>query len=109
ISGVAALLNGAVAVILIRAGRAHRSAVLTADGRHLLTDVWTTAGVVVGVGLVVLTGWERLDPLVAFAVGVNIILTGWKLIAESVRGLMDATWSAPDNARLAEVLRGHIT
>lgn len=109
ISGVATVLNGVVAVILMRAGRAHRSAVLTADGKHLMTDVWTTVGVVVGVALVALTGWERLDPVIAFAVGVNIIVTGWKLIAESVAGLMDVTWSAEDNERLAELLRGRIT
>lgn len=89
ISVVAAVLNGAVALVLLRAGRQHRSITLVADGRHLLTDVWTTAGVVVGVTLVALTGWLRLDPLVALLVGVNIIWTGWKLISDSVGGLLD--------------------
>lgn len=109
IAVVASVLNGAVAVVLLRAGRKYRSAVLTADGKHLLTDVWTSVGVVVGVGLVVLTGWSRLDPIVAFAVGVNIIITGWKLIANSAQGLMDAAWSKQDNARLTELLRTHLT
>ena len=109
ISVVASAINGAVAFVLLRAGRQHRSATLTADGKHLLTDVWTSAGVVLGVGLVALTGWERLDPIVAFAVGVNIIVTGWKLHAESVAGLMDVSWSKEDNARLAEVVRGHLS
>lgn len=109
ISGVASVLNGTVAVILMRAGTRHRSAVLSADGKHLMTDVWTSVGVVVGVALVWLTGWERLDPLVAFAVGVNIIITGWKLIAESVAGLMDVSWSKEENARLVEVLRSFIS
>lgn len=89
ISVLAAVLNGAVAVVLLRAGRQHRSITLVADGRHLMTDVWTTAGVVLGVALVALTGWLRLDPLVALLVGVNIIWTGWKLISDSVGGLLD--------------------
>lgn len=109
ISVVASIINGAVAFVLIRAGRQHRSATLTADGKHLLTDVWTSAGVVVGIGLVALTGWERLDPIVAFAVGVNIIITGWKLLADSVAGLMDVAWSKEDNARLAQVVRQHLS
>ena len=65
ISAVASAVNGAVGLLLVRAGRAHRSVTLTADGKHLLTDVWTSIGVIVGVLLVALTGWERLDPIVA--------------------------------------------
>ncbi len=109
ISVVASAINGAVAFVLLRAGRQHRSATLTADGKHLLTDVWTSAGVVLGVGLVALTGWERLDPIVAFAVGVNIIVTGWKLLAESVAGLMDVSWSKEENAELAKVVSRFVT
>jgi len=71
ISVLASLVNGGVALVLLRAGKEYRSLTLTADARHLMTDVVTSVGVLVGVGLVWLTGWERLDPIVAFAVGVN--------------------------------------
>ncbi len=104
VSVAASLVNGAVAVVLMRAGRAHRSITLTADGKHLLTDVWTSVGVVVGVLLVALTGWLRLDPIIAFAVGCNIIWTGWHLVAQSVDGLMDRAMSAESHERLTGVL-----
>lgn len=104
VSVVASVINGLVAWVLIRAGRKHRSITLTADGRHLLTDVWTSVGVVVGVGLVAVTGWERLDAVVAFAVGVNILLTGWHLIATSTAGLMDVSLPEEDNVRIQEIL-----
>ncbi len=106
VSVIASVINGLVAFVLIRAGRRHRSLTLTADGRHLLTDVWTSVGVVVGVGLVALTKWDRLDAIVAFAVGINILLTGWKLIAESGAGLMDISLSKEDNALVRQVLDG---
>lgn len=105
ISVIASILNGAVAFVLIRAGRKHRSITLRADGRHLLTDVWTSVGVIVGVGLVALTGWERLDPIVAFAVGVNIIITGIGLISESVSGLLDKALEEEDHEVITEILR----
>jgi cation diffusion facilitator family transporter len=85
----AALINGAVGLILVRAGKAHRSIVLEADGRHLLTDVWTSAGVLSGLGLAALTGWQVLDPLVALLVAANIVWTGVNLIWRSFNGLMD--------------------
>jgi cation diffusion facilitator family transporter len=100
----AAALNGAVAVILVRAGSRHRSIALTGDGRHLLTDVWTTAGVVVGVAAVGLTGWERLDPVVAMAVGVNIVVTGWRLLRRSVGGLMDTALPEAERRAIEAVL-----
>lgn len=106
ISVVAAVVNGVVGLVLIRVGRRHRSITLEADGRHLMTDVVTSVGVVVGVGLVVLTGWLRLDAIVAFGVGCNILWTGWHLVRRSVDGLMDHTMSATDNARLTGVLAG---
>src|SRR6476469_5975144 len=96
ISVVASAVNGAVAVVLLRAGREHRSLTLTADGKHLMTDVWTSAGVVVGVLLVGLTHVERLDPVIAFLVGVNIVWTGWRLIRESTEGLMDISMPKED-------------
>lgn len=109
ISIVASVVNGAVALVLLRAGRRYRSLTLTADGHHLMTDVVTSVGVVVGVGLVWLTDWTRLDPIVAFAVGVNIIVTGIRLLVESMRGLLDVTLPEEENARLTEILRSHTT
>lgn len=109
ISVVASLINGAVALVLLRAGREHRSLTLKADGKHLMTDVWTSAGVLVGVLLVKLTGWDRLDSIVAFAVGVNIVIAGFKLVAESTHGLMDPTLPAEENAAIVAVLLKHTT
>lgn len=105
ISTVASLLNGGVALVLLRAGREHRSPVLIADGRHLMTDVWTSFGVLVGVGLVYISGWTRLDALVALAVGVNIIITGIQLLRESTGALMDKSLSAEDHDAIATVLK----
>src|SRR5665811_1782417 len=87
ISTLATAVNGAVGFLLLRAGATHRSVTLTADGRHLLTDVWTSFGVIVGVLLVGLTGWERLDPIVAALVGVNILVTGFRLVSQSITSL----------------------
>lgn len=102
---VASLLNGGVALVLLRAGRTHNSIALRADGKHLMTDVVTSAGVLVGVGLVALTGWERLDALVAFAVGVNIIVTGIGLLSESISGLLDKALPDEDHEVITEILR----
>ena len=107
VSAVAALVNLAVAIVLIRVGRRHRSITLSADGRHLLTDVWTSAGVLIGVGLVALTGWDRLDPTVAILVGVNILVTGFSLVRRSSAGLMDASLPAADQAAVDAVLNRH--
>ena len=104
VSVLASVVNGVVAVILLRAGRQYRSLTLTADGKHLLTDVWTSAGVIVGVLVVALTGIQRLDPVIAFLVGLNIIWTGWKLIRESTEGLMDVALSKEENRGIAEIL-----
>jgi cation diffusion facilitator family transporter len=95
----ASVVNLVVARVLLRAGRANRSIALEADGHHLMTDVWTSAGVIVGVGLVELTGVKVLDPLVAIAVAVHILWTGYGLVRRSVRGLMDP--SLPADERLA--------
>jgi cation diffusion facilitator family transporter len=104
ISTVATAVNLAVGLLLIRAGTAHRSVTLSADGKHLLTDVWTSVGVIVGVLLVGLTGWQRLDPIVAALVGVNILVTGFRLVSQSVTSLLDAAMPAEDLARVTEVL-----
>ena len=104
VSIVASVLNGIVGTMLIRAGRKNRSVTLTADGKHLLTDVITSIGVVVGVGLVWLTGWAALDPIVAIGVGINILFVGGGLVRKSAMGLMDATLSEEDNATIETVL-----
>lgn len=90
LSAIASLLNLGTGLLLLRAGRAHRSITLEADGHHLLTDVWTSVGVLVAIGLVALTGWQVLDPLIAIAVGINILFTGYSLVRRSVVGLLDA-------------------
>lgn len=89
VSVVASAVNLAVAVVLLRVGRRRGSITLEADAHHLLTDVWTSAGVIVGVGAVALTGWQRLDPLIAIAVAVNILWTGFRLVRRSFGGLLD--------------------
>lgn len=107
ISVVASVINGAVAVVLMRAGRRHRSITLSADGKHLMTDVWTSVGVVAAVFLVWLTGWTVLDPIIALAVGINIMVVGWKLVSESTAGLMDASLPAEENARIRQILASY--
>ena len=104
ISTVATAVNGAVGLVLIRAGRTHRSATLTADGKHLMTDVWTSVGVLVGVLLVALTGWQRLDPVVAAIVGVNILITGYRLVVGSAGALLDAALTPQEIATVTAVL-----
>jgi len=104
ISTVATAVNGAVGMLLLRAGATHRSVTLTADGKHLLTDVWTSFGVIIGVLLVGLTGWQRLDPIVAAIVGVNILVTGFRLVSQSVTSLLDAAMPTEDLARVTAVL-----
>jgi cation diffusion facilitator family transporter len=104
ISTAATAINGVVGLILIRAGRAYRSATLAADGKHLLTDVWTSVGVFVGVLLVVLTGWQRLDPIVAAIVGVNILVSGYRLIRGSAGALLDAALTPQEIATITALL-----
>jgi len=89
VSVVASLLNFATARTLMGVGRKFRSITLEADAQHLMTDVITSVGVIVGVGLVWVTGWLWLDPLIALAVAVNILWTGWHLMRRSTAGLMD--------------------
>lgn len=109
VSVVASVINGAVAWILLRAGRAHRSIVLVADGKHLLTDVWTSIGVIVAVLAVGLTGWERLDPVIAILVAANIVVTGVRLISSSAMGLLDAALPDDENELIVDILRQHQT
>jgi cation diffusion facilitator family transporter len=107
ISCGASAINFGVARILLRAGRRHHSIALEADGRHLITDVWTSAGVVLGVGAVAFTGWERLDPVIALLVAANIVWTGLKLAHRSALGLLDVAWAKPDQDALRRVLDRH--
>ena len=104
VSVAASSINLTVGLILIRAGREHRSITLEADGRHLLTDVWTSVGVIVGVALVWATGWERLDPLIALAVAANIVAAGATLIRRSTGGLLDRTLPPGEQQAIEEVL-----
>jgi cation diffusion facilitator family transporter len=90
VSIVASVINFATAGVLQRVGREHHSITLQADAQHLMTDVWTSAGVILGVGLVWLTSWHWLDPAVALLVAANIVWTGWQLMHRSASGLMDA-------------------
>lgn len=107
ISVGASLVNGGVAMVLLRQGRQHNSAVLIADGKHLMTDVVTSAAVLIGVGLVAITKQPMLDPIVALLAGANILWTGFGLIRSSVTGLMDGALPANTSADLFEVLDRH--
>lgn len=104
IAAGASLINLAVARTLISTGRRHTSLVLEADGRHLMTDVWTSVGVIAAVGAVALTGWDVLDPLIALAVAANILLTGVALMRRSADGLMDRALNPTEMARIEAVL-----
>jgi cation diffusion facilitator family transporter len=104
LSVLASLANAGCAYVMLRAARVHRSITLEADARHLLTDVWTTAGVILGVVLVQVTGLLRLDPIVAIAVATQILWTGSRLISRSFHGLMDRAIPDADRAAIVEVL-----
>jgi cation diffusion facilitator family transporter len=99
----ASAINFAVAQILMRAGRENQSITLEADGRHLMTDVWTSVGVVIGVTLVFITGWLRLDPILALAVAGHIIWTGIGLVRRSVSGLLDVAISREDQDEVTKL------
>ncbi len=107
ISVIASVINLAVALLLLRVGRKHNSITLEANAHHLLTDVWTSVGVVAGVGLVALTKWYWLDPVVALLVAANIVWTGISIVRRSIAGLMDMALSAEDMAVVRKVLQGY--
>jgi cation diffusion facilitator family transporter len=104
ISGAATVVNVLWALVLIRHGRAVRSPALEADGRHLLTDVISTLGVLAGLGLVLLTGWAILDPILAGLVALNILWSGWGVIRQSVGGLMDVAVQPETQRMIREVI-----
>jgi cation diffusion facilitator family transporter len=96
----ASLINLLVAMILIRKGKQSHSITLTADGKHLMTDVWTSVGVLAAIGLVKLTGWLVLDPIIAMLVALNIVWTGWRLMHQSARGLIDTAIPADERQQI---------
>jgi cation diffusion facilitator family transporter len=104
VSVAASLVNLGVGLILLRAGKRYQSITLEADAHHLLTDVWTSAGVLVGIGAVALTGWQPLDPIVALIVAGNIVATGVRLVRRSVSGLMDSALPSEDQQALQGAL-----
>jgi cation diffusion facilitator family transporter len=104
VSAAASLINYMVARRLYEAGRHYRSIALEADARHLMTDVWTSAGVIAGVAAVWLTGWERLDPLIALVVAANIVWSGYKLMQRSIDGLLDRALPADQMRKLDATL-----
>ena len=108
LSILATAINLGVGLVLIRQGRTHRSITLEADGKHLMTDVWTTVGVIVGMILLALTGWHWVDPLIALLVAINILWTGGKLIRRSVVGLLDAALPEEDVAAVRGAIEGVI-
>lgn len=107
ISVAASLINLGVARMLVRAGQEEDSLTLVADGHHLMSDFWTSLGVVAGVALAWFTGWGPLDPIVALLVAVHIVRTGYSLVRESMGGLMDRALPEPERAAIDGVLAGH--
>ncbi len=104
VSLAASAINLIVARVLLAAGRRFRSIALEADARHLMTDVWTSAGVLAAVGAVVFTGWQRLDPIIALVVAANIIWTGVRLLRQSALGLLDTALPPEEQVAIDAVL-----
>ena len=107
VSVIASIINLATARVLMRVGREYRSITLEADAHHLLTDVYTSAGVIAGVALVWLSGWLWVDPVIAIAVALNIVRMGWTLLKRSAAGLMDAAIPADEHQAIGAVLAGY--
>jgi cation diffusion facilitator family transporter len=108
VSVVASLVNLIVALILLRASKQYNSVTLEANANHLMTDVWTSVGVLAGVGAVELTGWERLDPIVAFLVAANIVWSGVRIVRMSALGLMDTALSTDEQNLVRSTLKPHM-
>jgi cation diffusion facilitator family transporter len=104
VSILAAIVNLAVARLLLRAADKYRSITLEADARHLMTDVWTSAGVIIGIAVVFLTGYNRLDPIIAIMVAINILWTGAKLLRRSVLGLLDTALPPAEHQAIRQIL-----
>ena len=104
VSAAASVVNFAASRILLKAGKRENSITLEADAQHLMTDVWTSVGVIAGIGIVVLTGWQPLDPIIAIFVGLNILWTAYSLMRRSVAGLMDAALPETEQKVIEDVL-----
>ncbi len=107
VSVIASLINFAVARILLKVGKEHHSITLEADAHHLMTDVWTSIGVVAGVALVAISGWQRLDPAIALIVAANIIWTGFQLMRRSTLGLMDTAMPKEERDAVQTILENY--
>ena len=107
VSVVASIINFATAGVLMRVGKKHNSITLEADAHHLMTDVWTSVGVIVGVGLVAWSGWLWLDPVIALLVAANIVWIGYQLMRRSADGLMDRAVPAEDLQKIERLLAGY--
>ena len=106
LSVISSALNGLLAWVMFNAAKVHRSIALEADAKHLVTDVWTSVGVVLGIALVSVTGWLWLDAVVAMGVALNILQEGWHLIWRSSQGLMDEALEPDVLAKIEETLAG---
>lgn len=104
LSTLASLINLFVALVLSKASKKHHSITLEADAKHLMTDVWTSGGVIVGVAAVSISGWQRLDPIVAFLVACNIVWSGVGIVRKSISGLMDAALPVETQNAILKVL-----
>ncbi|PKO12871.1 MAG: cation-efflux pump [Chloroflexi bacterium HGW-Chloroflexi-10] len=104
VSVIASLANLGVALILKRAGKQYNSISLTSNSHHLMTDVWTSGGVLVGIGAVVITDWQVLDPIIAILVALNIVWTGVGIIRQSVSGLMDSALPKENREAIQKIL-----
>ncbi len=107
ISVIASLINLGVAVVLMRAGKKYGSITLQADSRHLMTDVWTTGGVLVGIALVGITGYQRLDPIIALLVAANIVFTGYKMLVHAGKGLLDTSLPPEEIKEVKAILEAY--
>ncbi len=105
ISALSTAINLAVALVLLRVGNKYKSITLVADGQHLMTDVWTSVGVVAGVGLVWITNIQIIDPIVALVVAGNIIRTGYHILRQSMMGLLDASLPEEEMREIKRVLK----
>jgi cation diffusion facilitator family transporter len=104
---LASLINWGVARVLLEAAHRYRSIVLEADAKHLMTDVWTSVGVIAGVGAVAVTNLLWLDPVIALLVAANIVWSGVQLMRKSVLGLLDTAWPAEERAAVAQILESY--